>query len=211
MTVAVSLQVLNFLQLFGSAAEPNSVASSWSILFTYTVILFLLDDSSRFLLHWIMHKYNFLWRIHQLHHSATTLTPLTSLRLHPLESVLYQFRGVLIHGTCAGFSFYFLGFQADSFQIWGATVWVVAFNFLGANLRHTHIKIHYGVFERLFISPSQHQAHHGVKTMNTNFGAVLSIWDQLAGTWRSGKDEYTFPKEAQSLKKQLLLQEIEWK
>ena len=210
-TISISLQVFHFLQLFGEATEPNSVANNWTILVVYTVILFLLDDGSRFLLHRVMHKYDFLWRIHQMHHSATKLTPLTSLRLHPFESVLYQLRSTLIHGTCAGCSFYFLGFQADSAQIWGATIWVVAFNILGANLRHSHIKINYGVFEKLLISPSQHQAHHGVKTMNSNFGAVLSIWDRMAGTWRCGKKDYAFPKEVQSLKKQLLLQDIEWK
>ncbi|MEY8253142.1 MAG: sterol desaturase family protein, partial [Colwellia sp.] len=211
MTIGISLQVLHFLQLFGNAAEPNSVASSWGILFSYTVILFLLDDSSRFLLHKTMHKYDFLWRLHQLHHSASQLTPLTSMRLHPLESLLYQLRATLIHGVGAGCSFYFLGFQTDSFQIWGATVWVIAFNALGANLRHSHIKIDYGVFEKLLISPAQHQAHHGVKSMNRNYGAILSIWDRMAGTWRSGKKSYALPQAAQSLSKQLLLQKIEWK
>ncbi len=201
-TISISLQVFHFLQLFGETTELNSVANNWTILVVYTVILFLLDDGSRFLLHRVMHKYDFLWRIHQMHHSATKLTP---------ESVLYQLRSTLIHGTCAGCSFYFLGFQADSAQIWGATIWVVAFNILGANLRHSHIKINYGVFEKLLISPSQHQAHHGVKTMNSNFGAVLSIWDRMAGTWRCGKKDYALPKEVQSLKKQLLLQDIEWK
>jgi len=210
-TLSIALQVFHFLKIFGEATEPGTVSSSMGILASYTLILFLLDDASRFLLHKVMHKFDFLWRIHQIHHSATTLTPLTTLRLHPLESLMYQLRSSLVHGICAGCSFYYLGFQADSLQIWGATIWVVAFNALGANLRHSHIKINYGRFEKLFISPSQHQAHHGVRTMNTNYGAVLSIWDRMAGSWRSGKDVYKLPKQPQSLAKQLLLQSVPFK
>lgn len=210
-TINVSLQVFHFLKLFGEATVPGTVSSSFTILAIYTLSLFMVDDASRFLLHRLLHKYDFLWRIHQLHHSATVLTPFSTLRIHPLESLMYQLRSSLVHGLCAGCSFYYLGFQADSLQVWGATIWVVAFNALGANLRHSPININYGYFEKIFISPSQHQAHHGVKTMNSNYGSVLSIWDRMAGSWRSGKLGYELPKETQSLKKQLLLKMVPFK
>ncbi len=210
-TINVALQVFHFLKLFGEATEPGSVAGSFGVLAIYTLMLFLVDDASRFLLHRLLHKYDFLWRMHQLHHSATILTPFTTLRIHPLESLMYQLRNSLVHGLCAGCSFYYLGFQADSVQIWGATIWVVVFNALGANLRHSPINISYGYLEKFFISPSQHQAHHGVKTMNSNYGSVLSIWDRMAGTWRSGKLNYELPKQAQSLKKQLFLKMVPFK
>lgn len=210
-TINISLNVFRFLRLFSDATEPGSISSSLGIVATYTLILFLLDDASRYLLHRVLHKFSFLWRIHQLHHSATVLTPLTTLRIHPLESLMYQLRSSLVHGICAGCGFYFLGFQADSLQIWGATLWVVAFNALGANLRHSPVNISYGYFEKIFISPSQHQAHHGVKTMNYNYGSILSIWDRLAGSWRSGQLPYELPKEAQSLKQQLLLKFVPFK
>ena len=211
-TLSIGLAVLNFLRLFGDATEPGSVASnSFTVLGIYTLILFLLDDASRFLLHWLMHKFDFLFRLHQVHHSASTLTPLTTLRIHPLESLLYQIRSSLVHGMCAGASFYYVGFQADSWQVWGATVWVLAFNFLGANLRHSQIPLHYGKFEKVLISPAMHQAHHGVKTMTKNYGSVLSIWDRMLGSFRKGSLEYKLPEKAQSLSKQLLMQHIKWK
>ena len=211
-TLSIGLAVLNFLRLFGDAADPGSFASnSFAILGLYTFILFLLDDASRFLLHWLMHKFDFLFRLHQVHHSASTLTPLTTLRIHPLESLLYQFRSSLVHGTCAGASFYFVGFQADSWQVWGATVWVLVFNFFGANLRHSQIPISYGKFEKIFISPAMHQAHHGVTTMTKNYGSVLSIWDRMLGSFRSGELNYQLPEQAQPLFKQLMLQHIKWK
>jgi len=212
MTLSIALATLNFLRFFGTATEPGSFASnSFIVLGAYTFILFLLDDASRFLLHWLMHKSDFLFRLHQVHHSASTLTPLTTLRIHPLESLLYQMRSSLIHGTCAGASFYFVGFQADSLQVWGATIWVLVFNFLGANLRHSQIPVSYGTFEKLFISPAMHQAHHGVTTMKYNYGSVLSVWDRMLGSYRSGDKSYKLPKQAQPLLKQLMMQNIKWK
>lgn len=209
LTLDIMLLTIDFWQMFGEVQEIK-VSGPW-VITAYTLIVFLLDDVTRYGLHRVMHKFDFLWRIHQLHHSASTLTPLTTLRLHPLESVLYQIRSSLVHGVCAGSSFFFLGFQADSWQMWGATIWVIAFNILGANLRHSPIPFNYGRLEKLFISPSQHQAHHGVRTMNKNYGSVLSIWDRLGGSWRSGKKKYQLPKQAQPLIKQLLLQHITWK
>jgi sterol desaturase/sphingolipid hydroxylase (fatty acid hydroxylase superfamily) len=212
LTLDIALLTLDFLRVFGDPAARGSFSQhSLSIVGMYTLLLFLLDDASRFLLHRLMHKFNFLWRIHQLHHSASTLTPLTTLRLHPLESLLYQIRSSLIHGICAGFSFFYFGFQLDSWQVWGATAWVLVFNFLGANLRHSQVPLSYGPLEKIFISPAMHQAHHGLTTMNNNYGSVLSIWDRLMGSWRSGKLTYKLPEKAQPLMKQLLLQHIKWK
>ena len=59
----------------------------------FSLVLFTVDDVSRFLLHRVMHKYEFLWKFHRVHHSATTLTPFTVFRTHPIESILYFFRG----------------------------------------------------------------------------------------------------------------------
>lgn len=212
LTLDVALTTLNLLRLFGNATEADTYApNSFTIFGIYTLILFLLDDASRFGLHWLMHRFDFLFRMHQVHHSASTLTPLTTLRIHPLESLLYQIRSSLIHGMCAGAGFYYAGFQIDSWQMWGATIWVLAFNFLGANLRHSQIPVHYGPFEKIFISPSMHQAHHGVTTMMYNYGSVLSIWDRMLGSFRKGNLGYTLPKQAQPLFKQLMMQHIKWK
>lgn len=203
LTLDVALSTLSAWRLFGDVTA-TPISGPW-VITCYTLVVFLLDDASRYGLHRLMHRFDFLWRIHQLHHSASTLTPLTTLRLHPLESVLYQLRGSLVHGFCAGGSFFLLGWQAHSWEMWGASAWVIIFNLLGANLRHSHIPFGYGRLEAVLISPAQHQAHHGVQTMRHNYGAVLAIWDRLGGSWRSGKLGYQLPKRARPLLKQLLL------
>jgi len=209
LTLDLALTTLDGWRLLGNVQEAP-ISGPW-VIAIYTLFVFLLDDASRYGLHRVMHKFDVLWRIHQLHHSASTLTPITTLRLHPLESILYQLRGSLVHGFCAGSSFFFLGFQAHSWEMWGASALVIAFNVLGANLRHSHIPISYGALEKIFISPSQHQAHHGVSTMQKNYGSVLAIWDRLGKSWRSGTKDYQLPLEAQSLTNQLLLRHINWK
>lgn len=210
-TIDVAQTTFHFLKLFGPATQPQAASNSIALLAGYTVILFVLDDGSRFLLHKIMHKFDFLWRIHQVHHSATTLTPFTTYRLHPIESLLYQLRASLLHGICAGAAFYGLGFQLNSLEVWGASIWVVFFNALGANLRHSHVPLRYGWLEKIFISPAQHQLHHGIKTMNQNYGSFLAIWDQLGGSWLSGKTHNILPTIAQPISRQLFLRPLKWK
>ena len=199
------------LKLFGEASEPTVAVSSFMLLSIYTIILFVLDDGSRFLLHKAMHRFNFLWRIHQIHHSATSLTPFTTYRLHPLESFLYQLRASVLHGLCAGTAFYTLGFQLNSIEIWGASIWVIVFNSLGANLRHSHIPLRYGPLEKILISPAQHQLHHGITTMNYNYGSFLAIWDRLSGSWLDGKKTTQLPTKDHGLVDQVLLKPLNWK
>ncbi len=67
----------------------------------------------------------------------------------------------------------------------GANVFSFLFFILGANLRHSHIKLRYFNFlEYLFISPVQHQIHHSKarKHWNKNMGSRLAIWDWMFGT-----------------------------
>ncbi len=208
-TIEIANQTLGFFKFFAEPWQRTSHLTSSIAL--YSALLFLMDDASRFALHRLMHKFDFLWRIHQVHHSASTLTPLTVMRLHPIESFLYQARAAFVHGVCAGGAFYFLGFQPQDWQIWGVAVWVIAFNTFGANLRHSPIAFSFGKFEKIFISPAQHQGHHGLNSMNTNYGAVLAIWDRMFKSWREGKKENPLPKVTTGLWAQLTLQKINWK
>ncbi len=72
--------------LDGTFGAPALDAPTWAVTLGYTAVLFLLGDLSRFLLHLAVHKVPRLWELHQVHHSAEVLTPLTFHRLHPLEA-----------------------------------------------------------------------------------------------------------------------------
>ena len=158
----------------------------WVVPITYTLVLFLLDDASRYWVHLQMHRWPVLWAFHRLHHSAKTLTPFTVLRTHPVEAVLFGLRGVLVQGLVTGALVYLFGNKVSLLGVLGANGVVVMFNILGANLRHSHVPLSYGNrVEKWLLSPAQHQLHHSqdIAHYNKNLGVVLALWDRLGGTW----------------------------
>ena len=192
---------LLFLALLGISLTPiafatesvladllGSISLNWSSLqvtAAYTLVLFVADDLTRFLLHLAMHKIPWLWSIHRLHHSAEVMTPFTVYRIHPLESLLYSLRMMTTQGLVLGLFFFSFGMNLSVWEIAGANLFTYLFNLAGANLRHSHLWISWGPWlERVFISPAQHQIHHSTdpRHYDKNMGAFLAIWDGLFGT-----------------------------
>ena len=155
------------------------------IISIFTLVLFLLDDLTRFLLHLAMHKLPVLWDFHKVHHSAIVMTPMTIYRSHPFESYLYACRMALSQGIAVGIGYYFFGPTLSMFDVLGANVFVFVFNVMGSNLRHSHVWWSWGdTIESWFISPAQHQVHHSDRPahFDKNLGSTLAIWDRMMGT-----------------------------
>ncbi len=149
----------------------------------YAIVFLIFEDGSRFSLHYAMHRIPLLWRFHRIHHTATTLTPLTLFRVHPVESVAYFFRGTLVFGLVSGTFIWLFGRQLSTFDILGVDLLGFIFNMAAANLRHSHIWLSFGRAEALFISPAQHQIHHSATHRHSNLGTYLAIWDRWLKTW----------------------------
>ena len=170
--------------VFGPGAFFSGLSAPWVALI-YSVALFIVGDLSRFLLHWCLHHVGWMWRVHQVHHSALVLTPVTIYRSHPLESLLYSVRSALSIGLTTGVCSYLCGPGLTGVEILGVNAFGFFFNFLGANLRHTHVWLSYGrCLEHVFISPAQHQIHHSdaLEHRNKNLGSCFALWDWLAGS-----------------------------
>ncbi|MBK18204.1 MAG: sterol desaturase [Rhodospirillaceae bacterium] len=168
--------------------------SVWTVSIIYTVFLFVLDDFSRFAVHYCLHRVPCLWAFHKTHHSAETLTPFTVYRTHPIEGVLFSFRGIFVQAISISLFVFFFGDRVDLVSIYGVNALLFIFNVTGANLRHSHIRIRYGAGpEHIFMSPAQHQIHHSIapEHHDRNFGAALAIWDWLSGTLYISKKEET--------------------
>lgn len=207
--LVVSINVANWtfvtLRSISPASELAS-GTSLTLLVSYSIVLFLAEDLSRYGLHKLLHS-RWLWRIHAVHHSASVLTPLSLLRVHPLEKLLYQLRSSSVHGLMIGLFFYGFGVQQQAWQLFGISGFVLLFNTLGANLRHSMVPISFGRLEHILISPVQHQLHHSPGHSRQNLGSVLAIWDKAFGTWKQPDDEQTvtLPKVSKPLLHQLLL------
>ena len=163
------------------------IFSDATVTIIYTLALFLCSDFSRYLVHRLCHEIPILWQFHQVHHSAEVMTPLTLYRSHPVENLIFVFRGVVVTGVVTGIFFYLFGTRAIQAQILGVNALGLLFHLLGANLRHSHVWISYGpIVERVLLSPAQHQLHHSdhPRHHGANYGSCLAIWDRFAGSLR---------------------------
>ena len=187
--LVATLVVGRFLQ--SQLGDSPSLDWPWFIIATvFSTTFFIAEDASRYFLHFAMHRNRFLWRFHQVHHTAETLTPLTLFRVHPLEHIAYFARGVIVFGLVTGTFVWLFGSALTGLDLLGVGLFGFLFNVAGANLRHSHIWVSFGRFERWFISPAQHQLHHSKHHGHVNLGSALAIWDRFMGTGqRSGSHE----------------------
>ncbi len=151
----------------------------------YTIVLTLTTDFVTYMVHLAMHKLPFLWEFHKVHHSATSMNPITQYRIHPIELIINNIIGFVVFGLVTGVFEFLSGGYVDKWVFLGANVFSFVFFILGANLRHSHVKFRYlHVLEYVFMSPMQHQIHHSrnPKHWNKNMGSRLAVWDWLFGT-----------------------------
>ena len=165
--------------------QPSFLLNEIESIIIYTVTIFLINDFSSFLVHYFMHKIPLLWRFHKIHHSATTLNPVTQYRIHPVELIINNFRGLFVNSITTGVFIYFSENSVYLITFFGVNILTFVFLFYGSNLRHSHVKlVYWNWLESIIISPYQHQIHHSNKPMhyNKNLGSKLAIWDWLFGT-----------------------------
>ncbi|MCP4911876.1 MAG: sterol desaturase family protein [Oligoflexia bacterium] len=178
---------VSFIKIFNLMA-PNFYGlkmSTFSKSLFVTFFAFIIGDFLRFLQHYLMHRVSILRRFHSVHHSAEVLTPFTLFRTHPIESFISFSRGILsLSLTISFYSFLFKG-AVSGIDILGVNIFGFIFNAALSNLRHSDLRISFGLLEYIFISPRMHQIHHSndPKLMNKNFGVALSFWDQIVGSF----------------------------
>ncbi len=146
-----------------------------SIIGTILISFLVLDFFGGWLVHFVQHKTAVLWRFHVVHHADNNVDVTTGLRHHPVESVLrgvFFFAGILVSGAPM--------FAVMIFQT--ILVLFVAFTHANINLpRRVDTAL-----SLLFVSPNMHKVHHHWKQpyTDTNYGAVLAIWDRMFGTFK---------------------------
>lgn len=186
---------VSWLYYFWQSMGLSDLALGWPtpvVIGLFSLSYFLLDDFSRFFTHWLLHKVPALWLFHQVHHSATVLTPFTVFRTHPVEGGIFFLRSLATQSFVVSLFVVLFPNQVSLWQIFGVLGTTFIFNLLGANLRHSQVVLSYGeTIERWLISPAQHQIHHSKAQIHydRNFGVTLAIWDRLFGCWVPGDDD----------------------
>jgi sterol desaturase/sphingolipid hydroxylase (fatty acid hydroxylase superfamily) len=134
----------------------------------------VLDFFGGWLVHITEHKVPLLWRFHVIHHADNSVDVTTGLRHHPGESIL---RGL----------FFFMGIAVSGAPMYAVmifqTILILATAFTHANIQLP--KSVDALLSWVLVSPNMHKVHHHWKQPYTdsNYGAVLAIWDRLLGTF----------------------------
>jgi sterol desaturase/sphingolipid hydroxylase (fatty acid hydroxylase superfamily) len=150
-----------------------------------TVTLFLAYEFGYWFDHFLKHRIPALWELHKVHHTAEVLTPVTSFRMHPLDTLIFGHILAAMAALANGVLAYSFGDTTYQYALSGTNIILVVFVHLYVHLQHTHIWIAFrGVLGRIFLSPAHHQIHHSTNPIhfNKNLGSCLALWDWLFGT-----------------------------
>ena len=173
--VLYAVVVLPLVTLLGSGfATLLERHASWLVIphisavpaWVFVVIGLVAIDATDWLIHFVNHRVNPLWRFHAVHHSQEEVSVLTTFRAHPL--VHLSFALTVVPGFVLAAN--------------GATpvTLLTAYACLGA-LPHANLPWSYGPLGRLIISPAYHRAHHrATGRTDVNLGVVFPFWDQLS-------------------------------
>jgi sterol desaturase/sphingolipid hydroxylase (fatty acid hydroxylase superfamily) len=139
-----------------------------------TAVALLALDLSFYVSHVAMHKLPALWRFHATHHSDPAVDVTTTLRQHPVESVIrVAFAAAVALPLGAGPGAYLVYRSAVSFA---------------GLLEHANLRVPAGLDRALawlVTWPTFHKVHHArdVRFTDSNYGNLVSWWDRAFGTF----------------------------
>ncbi len=137
------------------------------------VLFFIVLDFLQWFTHLLLHRFEFLWHFHKVHHSVKEMGFAAHLRFHWMENIFYK--PLKTFGVMLLF-----GFEPNQAYI----VHFIAI--LIGHLNHANIKLTWGPLKYIINNPVMHLYHH-VRTLpkgtnGVNYGISLSLWDYLFKT-----------------------------
>lgn len=161
--------------LFGIAS--NSIALIDLSVFSHIsqlIIFFITLDFFQWLTHIMMHRFDFLWKFHKVHHSVKEMGFAAHFHYHWMENILYKPLKVFAVMLIGGFE------PEQAYLIHFLTITI-------GHLNHSNIKLSYGALKYIFNNPIMHLHHHASSSSNNfktgvNFAISLSIWDYIFKT-----------------------------
>lgn len=175
---------------------PPPLPLTWLTLGGIVLGSFLVADFTLFFGHWLQHRVGLLWEFHKVHHSAEVLTPVTALRMHPVDTIVATTLIAVGLGLFNGLVTALVDGAPNHWWLLGGNIVFLAFYAAAYHLRHSHIWLAYPVWlGRWLISPAQHQIHHSSEPRHwdRNMGFVLAVWDRLFGTLYVPQGREHFP------------------
>lgn len=172
---ASDVVVTFFNHLLASIGITNLVAfevMSWPA-WAHLLLGFLVRDFVQWWTHRLLHRVDFLWEFHKVHHSVKQMGFAAHLRYHWMEAVVYRCIEYLPLAL--------LGIGLRDFFI------IHIFTLAIGHFNHSNFKLNLGPLKYIFNNPQMHIWHHAKvlpknRRYGANFGLTLSIWDYLFKT-----------------------------
>lgn len=157
------------------SGQLSGPASDWPFWLQIAAIL-LIFEAVQYPLHRMMHEGrgrtgNFLWMAHVAHHLPDRVYIVMHAALHPVNLIITQSVAQII-------PIWFMGYDP---------LVVVAFlmiNGMHGIISHFNVDVRMGWLNYIFVGPELHRYHHSANVHEArNYGAALSIYDLLFGTF----------------------------
>ena len=183
--VAGALMIYVVLPLGSVQLADLATVNGWGIFnflqaphWTVVIGSFLVLEFCHWLIHRLMHQVPVLWRLHRLHHSDEEVDTSTAFRFHPGETLvrmLVDFAAILVLGIPA-LVIVIRAVLTLFFDIWQHA--------------NVHLPQRLRFLSYYVVTPELHRVHHDgdMAYQNSNFGALLSLWDRLFGSFKTEQD-----------------------
>lgn len=169
------VKVLLALFTISMAGELSGPARGWHPAVQLMVCL-LIFEAINYGLHRAMHELpgrfgRFMWRVHVAHHLPPRLYVMMHAVFHPINSILVQPLAIIL-------PVWLMGYDQRVVTIF------LMINGLHGAISHFNVDIRAGWMNYLFVGPELHRYHHSADPQEgRNYGATLSIYDVLFGTF----------------------------
>ncbi|MFG0275017.1 MAG: sterol desaturase family protein [Phycisphaerales bacterium] len=145
-------------------------------------IVFCLIDLSHYLFHVAAHHVPLLWRMHLVHHHDHDIDVTSAMRFHTIE--------IAVQCTLMLAVYALVGASMGQILLYEAVLLPVAM------FHHANVAISEPidrVLRLIIVTPRMHWVHHSrwQPETDSNFSAVLSIWDRVFGSYRWRRDPHT--------------------
>lgn len=158
-----------------TAGTHQGPATDWPLA-AQVIAALLIFEAINYSVHRAMHELGgplgrFLWRTHAAHHMPPRLYLLMHAVFHPLNALIIQAGAIIL-------PVWLMGYSPQ------AAAMFLMINGMTGLISHFNVDVRAGWFNYLFITTETHRYHHAASVADAgNFGATLSIFDQLFGTF----------------------------
>ena len=170
-SIAMSLVSASSLFIVAERYADKGLLNTLANPIEKAVLSFLLLDLSMYLWHKASHSFDCLWMFHRVHHNDPYLNISTAFRIHVLELfIIFILKTILIS---------IFGIE-KTVMLTSEAVMTFFIMFHHTNISFMGEKL----LGHVIIVPSLHRTHHSTQRCehDSNYGAVLSLWDRLFGT-----------------------------